>query len=184
MNFLDLEQLLKKLYTDVDETLRERFSRSLPFQDGLFDRWDRAKRLGFGNGSSIYNSALVFGDVRVGENTWIGPFVVLDGSGGLTIGSHCSISAGVQIYSHDTVEWAVSGGRAQPNRLATSIDDNCYIGPNTVIAKGIRIGTGCVIGANSLVLGDIEAGSKAYGTPCRVVGKVTPSNAVLPEDRR
>jgi hypothetical protein len=32
--------------------------------------------------------------------------------GGIAIGHHCSISAGVQIYAHDTVMWALSGGRA------------------------------------------------------------------------
>ena len=31
------------------------------------------------------------------------------------------------------------------------------------------IGDGVVIGANSLVLKDVAAGSKAFGTPCRVV---------------
>ena len=34
----------------------------------------------------FYDSVLVIGDVQVGKNTWIGPFVVLDGSGGLEIG--------------------------------------------------------------------------------------------------
>ena len=111
---------------------------------------------------------LVLGDVRVGRNTWIGPWVVLDGSGGLSIGSHCSISTGVQIYSHDSIQWALSGGVAKNEYAATSIGDNCYIGPNTVIAKGVRIGNGCLIGACSLVLGDIPDGARAFGTPCRV----------------
>jgi len=147
------------------------FKRTLPFADYIVDRWDKAKELNFGKGTSVYDSVLVLGEVRVGENTWIGPFVILDGSGGLMIGSHCSISAGVQIYSHDSVKWALSGGREEYDRAKTSIGDNCYLGPNVVIAKGISIGDGCVIGANSLVLHDIPAGSKAYGSPCRVVGE-------------
>ena len=32
--------------------------RSLPFADGLFDRWERARRLGFGEGASIYELGL------------------------------------------------------------------------------------------------------------------------------
>lgn len=124
---------------------------------------------GFGEGTSIYDSALVLGDVKVGKKTWIGPFVVLDGSGGLTIGSNCSISAGVQIYSHDSVDWAVSGGTAPYVYAPTAVGDNCYIGPNTVIAKGVIIGERCIIGANSLVLRDLPAGSKAAGSPCRLI---------------
>jgi carbonic anhydrase/acetyltransferase-like protein (isoleucine patch superfamily) len=92
--------------------LRTRWSRSLAFADAIFDRWERAQTLGFGAGASIYDSAMDYGDVEVGAETWVGPFVVLDGSGGgLRIGEYCSISAGVQIYTHDTVFWALSGGR-------------------------------------------------------------------------
>jgi acetyltransferase-like isoleucine patch superfamily enzyme len=146
-----------------------RWRRTLPFGDYIVDRWEKAKALGFGEGTSIYDSALVFGDVAVGERTWIGPFVVLDGSGGLTIGSNCSISAGVQIYSHDTVQWAVTGGEAPYEYASTAIGDSCFIGPNTIVAKGVSIGDRCIIGANSLVLRDIPPGSKAHGTPCRIV---------------
>jgi UDP-3-O-[3-hydroxymyristoyl] glucosamine N-acyltransferase len=73
--------------------LRSRLDRSPPFPEGLFDRWEHAKRLRFGEGTSIYNDSLVYGDVKVGENTWIDPYTLLDGSGGLSIGDYCSISA-------------------------------------------------------------------------------------------
>lgn len=171
-----LEQLLQSLKTLWLERRREMdatYRRTLPLADYIVDRWEKAKELGFGEGASIYDSVLVLGNVKVGKKTWIGPFVVLDGSGGLVIGSYCSISAGVQIYSHDSVKWATSGGISEHEYATTVIGDNCYIGPNTVIAKGITIGDRCIIGANSLVLQDVPAGSKAYGTPCRVVDKVS-----------
>ena len=168
-----LEQLLANLKSFWLARRREvdaRFKRTLPFGDYVVDRWEKARELGFGEGTSIYDSALVLGEVTVGEKTWIGPGCVLDGSGGLTIGSHCSISAGVQLYSHDSVKWAISGGEAAYEYGATSIGDNCYLGPNTVVARGVTIGDGCIIGANSLVLNDIPPGSKAFGSPCRVAG--------------
>lgn len=164
--FRELAELLERLRSDVDA----RFARTLPVGDYLVDRWEKARKLGFGAGASIYDSALVLGDVRVGAGTWIGPFTVLDGSGGLEIGDHCSISAGVQLYSHDSVRWALSGGTAELERAPTRIGARCYLGPNTVVAKGVAIGDGCLIGANSLVLRDVPAGSKAWGSPCRVVG--------------
>lgn len=171
---------LRSLWLWRRREVHARYQRSLPLADYVVDRWEKAKELGFGEGTSIYDSVLVLGDVRVGGNTWIGPFVVLDGSGGLSIGSNCSISAGVQIYSHDTVDWAVSGGSASPSRAPTSIGNNCYIGPHSVIAKGVQVGDGCVIGANSLVLRDIAPGSKAFGTPCKVVGKFDRSDGAAP----
>ena len=173
---------LKALWRARRREVSESHRRSLPLADYVVDRWEKARELGFGEGSSIYDSVLVLGDVQVGRNTWIGPFVVLDGSGGLSIGSNCSISAGVQIYTHDTVRWAVTGGQAAPERSPTRIGSNCYIGPNTVVAKGVHIGDGCIVGANSLVLKDIPAGQKAYGTPCRAVGPASFADDLLPTE--
>jgi acetyltransferase-like isoleucine patch superfamily enzyme len=68
------------------------------------------------------------------------------------------------------VQWALSGGTAQPERAPTVIGSRCYLGPNVIVSRGVSIGDGCVIGANSLVRASIPAGSRAYGTPCRVVG--------------
>jgi acetyltransferase-like isoleucine patch superfamily enzyme len=169
----DLRALWMKRRREVDAQYR----RTLPLGDYVVDRWEKARELGFGEGTSVYDSVLVLGKVQVGRNTWIGPFVVLDGSGGLQIGSNCSISAGVQVYSHDTVRWAISGGAEAPQRAPTRIGSNCYIGPNTVVAKGVTIGDGCIVGANSLVLHDLPSGSKAHGTPCRVVGPAVPAAA-------
>ncbi len=149
------------------ESQNKRWNRTLPFGDYVVDRWEKARLLGFGEGASIYDSAVVLGPVNVGAYTWIGPWVMLDGTGDLSIGSHCSISAGVQIYTHDSVEWATSGGKAEIKRAPTRVGNNCYIGPNVIISKGVTIGDGCIIGANSLVLSDLPSGMKAFGNPCR-----------------
>lgn len=162
-----LDQLRGLLRSRRDE-VDAQFRRTLPFGDYVSDRWEKARLLGFGEGSSVYDSAHIFGEVKVGRNCWIGPFTILDGSGGLTIGDNCSISAGVQIYSHDTVAWATSGGSAPHERAPTRIGSNCYIGPNSVVAKGVTIGDGVVVGAASLVLEDLPAGCRAWGVPARI----------------
>ena len=161
----------RSLFELMRAFVRRRWNRALPFGDYFVDRWEKARYLGFGEGASIYDSALVLGDVTVGEGTWVGPNVVLDGSGGLTIGAWCSISAGVQIYSHESVRWALSGGTAPYGHKPTRIGSRCYLGPYVVVAMGVTIGDGSVIGAGSVVMQDIPAGSKAHGTPCAVVGK-------------
>ena len=171
----EIEQIYSKigeLYSLLREKMMGQWNRCVPLNDLFTDRWEKARYLGFGEGSSIYDSSLVLGDVKVGENTWIGPFTVLDGSGGLEIGSFCSVSAGVQLYTHDTVRWAISGGKEEPEKAPTKIGSRCYLGPNSIIGKGVTIGDGCIIGANSLVLEDIPPNSKAVGTPCKVLGEV------------
>ncbi|HWW52845.1 MAG TPA: hypothetical protein VNY84_03710, partial [Acidimicrobiales bacterium] len=88
MDIEEFEDLLHATHLRREQLLGERFQRSLPFGDGFGDRWERARRLGFGPEASIYDSSVVLGDVAVGAHTWIGPFTVLDGSGGgLTIGA-------------------------------------------------------------------------------------------------
>ncbi len=166
----DLLDQLRALWRSRRAEVNEQWKRTLPLADYVVDRWEKARLLGFGEGASIYDSSLVLGDVRVGANTWIGPFTVLDGQGGLEIGSYCSISAGVQIYTHHTVRWSLSNGQIPMDKAPTRIGSNCYIGPNTVVGMGVTIGDGCVIGANSLVLDSIPAGNKAWGNPCRLVG--------------
>ena len=158
-----LKTFLSAILTKRDE-INKKFSRVLPVGDYISDRWEKAKYCGFGEGSSIYDSSLVLGDVIVGENTWIGPNTVLDGSGGvLQIGNNCNISAGVQIYTHDTVDRVLNSGEIQ--KADTTIGNNVYIGPNAVISKGVIIGDFVVVGANSFVNKNIAMNSKAYGTP-------------------
>lgn len=169
----DLQHQIVELWKRLREEVDARWDRTLPFGDYFVDRWEKATRLGFGEGTSIYDSSLVLGDVKVGKGTWIGPFTILDGSGGLTIGDHCSISGGVHIYTHDTVKRALSGGKHEIERKPTSVGSRCYIGPHTVVVMGVTIGDGSVVGANSLVLDDIPPGSRAHGNPCKVVGSAS-----------
>src|SRR5207247_1867240 len=61
----ELWEALIALRAQRDEELTRTFNRSLPFGDAMFDRWERARRLGFGDRASIYDSALVFGPVEV-----------------------------------------------------------------------------------------------------------------------
>ena len=164
---MSLLEDLRALWADRRKAVDDAYRRTLPLGDYVVDRWAKAQALGFGDGTSIYDTAHVFGEVSVGRNTWIWPFTVLDGSGGLRVGNNCTISTGAQIYSHDTVAWATSGGTTPYEYAATRIGDNCYVGPNTVVAKGVTIGDGAVIGANSLVLSDVAPGARVGGSPAR-----------------
>ena len=169
----EFAELLRAHYERDDQRLRHEFQRSLPFQDAAFDRWERARALGFGEGTSVYNSALIYGDVRVGRQVWIGPNTLLDGSGGpLLIGDYCSIAVGAHIYTHDTVMAALSG-RALPRQVAAVTVGNCvYIGPQTIIGAGVSIGDRCVIACNSFVNADVPERTVVGGSPARRLGKV------------
>ena len=174
----DLLAGLRGLYAHLAAEMARRFERDLPFTELVFDRWQRARRLGFGEDASIYHNTYVMGDVEVGRNTWIGPLVMLDGRAGIEIGDYCSISTGVQIYTHDTVRWALSGGKADFELGAVRIGDCTYVGSQSVIVHGVSIGHHCVVGAHSLVDRDLPPYTVAFGVPARPRGRVE----VLGED--
>ena len=172
-NEYDLSSELFELYSSLRSEKKKEWNRVLPFNELLVDRWEKAKFLKAKKGSSIYDNSYVFGDVKIGEKTWIGPLTILDGSGAkISIGNYCSISAGVQIYTHNSVNWALSGGKSRYKTNSVKIGSKCYLGPNSIISMGSVIGSGSIIGTQTLVNGKVPPNSVIFGTPGKIVGKV------------
>ena len=160
------------LHKELDDAFKMQFNRSLPLAETLLDRWDRAKKLGFGENSSIYDSAIVFGDVKVGTDVWIGPNTIIDGSGGLHIGNYCNIGAGSQIYTHDSSKQLLTSLTLPIERQPVTIGNNVHIAPGVIITKGVSIGNFCIIGACALVTRNIPDNSIVLGQPAKVVGNI------------
>ncbi len=72
----------------------------------------------------------------------------------ITIGTHCLFGPNVMVYDHDHrfgTKGVLDGYKTSP----ITIGDNCWIGANAVILRATHIGEGCVIGAGTVVKGDI-----------------------------
>lgn len=164
---------IKDVYITLREEMKEKWDRVLPIGELLCDRWEKAEYLGFGNKSSIYDSGIVMGNVVVGEGTWIGPNTLLDGTGGrLEIGNGCDISAGVQVYTHDSVKRCLSGGKVEMEKGDVIIGDYCYIAPMSIVVKGVILGAHSVVAAHSLVKNSFEPYSIIAGVPAKQIGTV------------
>ena len=111
----------------------------------------------------------------MGKECWIGPDTILDGSGELTIGDYCTVSAGVHIYTHDNVKQTISSKQLPIEREATYIGTNVYIGPHAVISKGVTVGNNVIIGTFAFVNKNIPDNAIVMGQPAKQVGVIQKS---------
>lgn len=110
------------------------------------------------------------GEIELGEQVFLGPYAVVYGQGGVTIGAktlvamHCCILSSNHALSPLGVEI-----RSQPDVLRpTRIGRDVWLGARVTVLGGVTIGDGCVVGAGSLVTKDLPPGAIAYGSPCEV----------------
>jgi len=164
---------LRELHIHLREETFSKYKRINPFYEDLFDWKERGSFwVNEEKDITIYNSTTVVGDVVIGDHTWIGPFVSLDGSGGIKIGEYCSISAGCHILTHDTVKWALSGGKEPYDYAPVHIGDCCFFGVHAVVTKGVTIGDHCLIAAGAVVTKDVPPFSIVGGVPAKKIGEV------------
>lgn len=84
------------------------------------------------------------------------------------IGRNCAIAWDVQILDTDYHDILVDGKLSNPPE-SIIIEDHVWIGSRATILKGVRIGTGAVIGASSVVTKDVEPNTLVAGNPARII---------------
>lgn len=114
------------------------------------------------------------GDVVIGKNSYINPGVVIYSGNGVNIGEDVLIAANCTIapvnHEYKSKDIKIVDQRFQKSRGGIIIENDVWIGANSVILDGTVLRKGCVIGANSLVMGEIEAYSVNVGNPLRRIG--------------
>jgi acetyltransferase-like isoleucine patch superfamily enzyme len=108
-------------------------------------------------------------NISMGDNTVVHDDVHLDDRGKLTIGDRVSISDSAHVYSHDhdIVD------QTQVDNFHTIIEDDARITYDAMIRAGCKVGENAVVGAKSIVQGDVPAHHIAVGSPAKSV-KVKP----------
>jgi acetyltransferase-like isoleucine patch superfamily enzyme len=79
---------------------------------------------------------------------------------GIHIGSRSFVTGRVIILAHDF---------SRSIRCDTIIGSNVFIGVNSVIMPGVKIGNNVIIGSGSVVTGHIPSNCIAVGNPCVVI---------------
>lgn len=115
------------------------------------------------------------GDVIIGAGCVINSGCVLYSGNGIRLGANVLIAANCTLApcDHEFADPArpIRAQGFRPSRGGIDIGDDVWIGANTVLLDGTRIGPGSIIGAASLVRGPLPGGCIAHGAPARVAGR-------------
>lgn len=101
--------------------------------------------------------AAVGGQLSIGENSTFNRNDILVCRDKIDIGNNCSFGPNVCIYDHDHIYDAQGTKNKGIKTSPIIIEDNCWIGAGVIILRGTHIGKGCVIGAGTVVKGDIPS---------------------------
>lgn len=137
-----------------------------------------------GAGTSIWHQAHVRTHSTIGDDCSLGFCVFVDS--GVTIGDRCKIQNHVSIYQGVTLESEILVGpsvtftndlypRADSPEwrvIETKVRHGASLGANSTIVCGVEIGPWAMVGAGSVVIGDVAPNALVVGNPARQIGWV------------
>ena len=146
---------------DIEDSVRD--SRIVIDDDTVIDSFVKFKPAG---GS---------GDVIIGARTTINSCRVLYTGNGITIGDDVAIAANCTFaptnHAYHEKDKLIREQRFLPSKGGIIIEDDVWIGAGCVLLDGAILRKGCVIGAMSLVRGEVPAYTIQIGNPLRQIGQ-------------
>lgn len=124
-------------------------------------------------GSCLYHSTYILntdGKFFLGKNSHLGAFCYVNACRGkVSIGDNVAVGPGTYIFSYSN--------HYRPGKIVTDerltadiiIHNNIFIGANCTILPGTTIQDNVVVGAGSVVKGELDSNSIYAGVPCRKV---------------
>lgn len=134
----------------------------------------------------VHPSAVVIGDVKIGEHSSVWPGAVIRGDfGRIRIGNYTCVQDNAVIHAAD-----VYGGKTKYLRVKVgnyvvighgallhgcSVADNCIVGAGSIVFNGARVEKGSLVGMGAVVLADVRVPPRTIviGIPARPLRKLT-----------
>lgn len=135
----------------------------------------REKVFGKVGDNNVYKwNCLIFENAIIGNNNYIGANVEISNA---QIGNYCSIAKnaiiGPSSHSLDfiTTYQKISGDMIKHSLYGEKaiVGSDVWCGANVVVLQGVKVGTGVVIGANSVVTKDIPDYAIVGGIPAKLI---------------
>ena len=129
-----------------------------------------------GKGVWIQDSVVINanrGQISLGDRSWLGPFCLVYGNGGVHIGANVLVAAHTTIntVSHSAERCDIPINDQPVLTDPVTIEDDVWIGLNAVILQGVTIGRGAIVGAGAVVTKSLPPWSIALGVPAKVSGR-------------
>lgn len=130
----------------------------------------------------IMHNSILSGDNQIGDYTYIGFNCIITQS---VVGRYCSIANNVSIgIGEHKINRVSTSSLFYENPFETLTQGECiigndvWIGSNAVIRRGVKIGNGAIIGANSFVNKDVNDFEIVGGVPAKLIKKRFDENTI------
>ena len=94
----------------------------------------------------------------------------------IEIGDHVTLTAGVQLITHDGAAWVLRGlddELKHTNILGKiKIGNNVFIGVNSIVLPGVTLGDNIIVASGSVVTKSFESNVVIGGVPAKVIKKL------------
>lgn len=145
-----------------------------------------------GEGTRIWAFAHVLPGARIGRDCNICDGVFVEGD--VTVGDRVTVKCGVQLWNgvrlHDDVFVGPNAtftndlfprSKQYPDRfLETVVESGASIGANATVLPGLRIGSGAMVGAGSVITRSVPPNAIVAGNPARIIGYVSDQAIAAP----
>lgn len=139
----------------------------------------RPESVAVGEGSMIDDFTFINGGIStsIGRYVHIASFSSIIGGGELYIGDYSVLATGARIltgtdtyYKGKRMSTALPLEQRNLIRGRVDLEEDVFVGANSVVHPNVKIGEGAVIGSCSLVDSNIEPWTINVGCPCRKIG--------------
>ena len=110
-------------------------------------------------------------NIIIGKNVFINSCCRFQDQGGIVLGDGCFIGHNITVatLNHDLNPEA----RADMYPKSVILGKNVWVGSDSTILPGVKIGDGAVVGAGSVVTKNVAANTVVCGNPARVLKKIS-----------
>jgi acetyltransferase-like isoleucine patch superfamily enzyme len=153
----------------------------------IYNNQNDKNKIVVGKKSQIRGELLLFsqgGEIIIGENTYIGPGTKLWSANKISVGNRVLISYNVNIHDNNSHSLKAEDRHQEYLYIFNNfklpmgidlkaeqiiIEDDAWIGFNSTILKGVTIGRGAIIGANTVITHNVPPFAVVVGNPPRII---------------